>query len=204
MTDSGNAVATNPVVPIRDSWPWRIVLVAMLTALADWLFFRQAIGVSLALFVLAIAAGVVLANRIDAQPPRSCDSTASSWSPRFCQALEDFNVMSALIAVLGIALFCARRDRGPQGRPERTESAPSAGSCSAGRSNWSRDLPLLHAMGEPARRSSRSDRRARLDRPARLRHGVRGAVRGGQSADRRLVRAMELWRRRSISSTCSD
>ena len=38
----------------------------MLTALADWLFFRQAIGVSLTLFVLAVAAGVVLANRIDA------------------------------------------------------------------------------------------------------------------------------------------
>jgi Domain of unknown function (DUF4173) len=104
MTDSGNAVATNPAVPIRESWPWRIALVVILTALADWLFFRQAIGVSLTLFVLAVAAGVLLANRIDAHR-RVLRIYGIILFAALLPSFEDFNAMSALIAVLGIACF---------------------------------------------------------------------------------------------------
>ena len=65
MTDS-SAVAATPVLTSHDNWPWRIAVVAILTALADWLFFRQDVGVSLALFVFALGAAVLAANQPDA------------------------------------------------------------------------------------------------------------------------------------------
>ena len=103
MTDS-TIVATNPPLSIPGSWPWRIALVAILTALTDWLFFRQAIGVSLTLFVLALAAGVLLANRIDASR-RELQLYGGIFVTALLPSLDDFNVMSALMAALGIGCF---------------------------------------------------------------------------------------------------
>ena len=109
MTDS-SAVATNPTIPVRGGWPWRIALVAILTAFADWLFFRQVVGVSLALFVLAVGAGVVLANRIEAQPPRAHDLLRHS---RRCPSAKPRRFQRHVRADCRVRhrLFRARRDR---------------------------------------------------------------------------------------------
>jgi hypothetical protein len=66
MTDS-SAVAANPTLVSNGNWLERIAIVALLTALADWLFFRQYVGISLTLFVLALAAAVLAANHASAE-----------------------------------------------------------------------------------------------------------------------------------------
>jgi hypothetical protein len=104
MTDSSNVVATDSILPVRASWPLRIAIVAILTALADWLFFRQTIGLSLPLFILAVAASVLLANRISASG-RALLLCGGIHFAALLPSLEDFNFMSALMAALGIGGF---------------------------------------------------------------------------------------------------
>ena len=91
---TSDVIATNSIASARSSWPWRIAVVVILTAFADWLFFRQIVGVSLALFVLAVACGVLLTNRTDVSrrerliyaayslPPSSPFSKISTSYPR--------------------------------------------------------------------------------------------------------------------------
>jgi Domain of unknown function (DUF4153) len=103
MTDS-SVIATNSILPVRGSWLWRIAIVAILTALADWLFFRHVVGMSLAFFVLAVGAGVLLANRIEATR-REMLLYGGILVVAVLPSLEDFNVMSALVAALGTGCF---------------------------------------------------------------------------------------------------
>ena len=100
------AIATEsaPSIPASRNWPWLLALVAILTALADWLFFRQAVGVSLTLFVLALGVAVLLANGI-ATSRRGLLLYAGILVIAVFPSLEDFNVISVLIAVLGIGVF---------------------------------------------------------------------------------------------------
>src|ERR1043166_5195446 len=104
MMNSVAATESASSIPVSSNWPWRIALVAILTALADWLFFRHVIGVSLVLFVAAIGAAVLLANRIEAKR-RELFIYLGILVAALLPALEDFNVMSALIAALGIGTF---------------------------------------------------------------------------------------------------
>lgn len=104
MTDS-SAVAAHPVlVSNSGNWPWRIAIVAMLTALADWLFFRQHVGVSLVLFMLALGVAVLLINR-DGADVRERIIYAGVLIAALLPCLEDINVMSVLIAMFGIGCF---------------------------------------------------------------------------------------------------
>src|SRR4029079_5246453 len=101
---NAEAIAPQPTVSVHGNWPWRIAVVAVLTALADWLFFRQVVGVSFALFVLAVGAGVLATNRIDVNV-RAFLLHAGILAAAVLPVLEDFNVMSALIALVGIVVF---------------------------------------------------------------------------------------------------
>src|SRR5947207_10016175 len=97
-------VVNNSTVAVRGSWPWRIAVVAVLTALADWLFFRENVGISLALFVLAMGAGVILANQVEANR-RAILLNVSLLALAVLPMIEDFNFLSALIAAFGLATF---------------------------------------------------------------------------------------------------
>ena len=78
---SSDAIATDSIPTARGGWPWQIAVVVILTALADWLFFRQVVGISLALFVLAVGIGVILTNRVEVSR-REVLIYAASSSPR--------------------------------------------------------------------------------------------------------------------------
>jgi Domain of unknown function (DUF4173) len=103
MTDSSVA-ATNSTLAIPGRWPLRITIVAILTALADWLFFRQGIGVSLALFTVAVAGGVLIANPINANR-RQLVIYGGILFAALLPSVDDFSGISALIAAFGIGCF---------------------------------------------------------------------------------------------------
>jgi len=84
--------------------PWRIVLVIMLTAIADWLLFDQPVGISLLLFVLIVAAGIMAASH------REIDIRATLIGGGILVAAilplaEDVNVMTLLSATFGLGGF---------------------------------------------------------------------------------------------------
>lgn len=103
MTDS-SAVAASPALVSNGNWFERIALVALLTALADWLFFRQHVGVSLALFILVLATAVLAANHARADS-RNPTPYLVILIAALLPSLEDINVMSVLIAAFGIGCF---------------------------------------------------------------------------------------------------
>lgn len=93
-----------PSIPASRNWPLLFVLVAILTALADWLFFRQVVGISLPRFMLALGAAVILANGIETSR-RELLLYAGILVVALLPSVEDFNVLSAVIAVFGIGIF---------------------------------------------------------------------------------------------------
>ena len=140
MTDS-TVAATQSILPVPGSWPWRIALVVILTALADWLFFRQAIGVSLTLFVLTVAASVLLANRIDANH-RELLLYSGILVAAVLPSIEDFNVISGLMAALGIGCFALGATAALKGGLiERVVAV--AWFLTSGPLQFFRDLPLV-------------------------------------------------------------
>jgi hypothetical protein len=101
MTDCAIAAGSISVPPSIQ--PWRILVVVALTAIADWLLFNQAAGISLALFVLAIAAGIVAVNR-----ETEIRTTLLSGGLLVAAVLplaEDINVMTVLCAAFGLGGF---------------------------------------------------------------------------------------------------
>ncbi|HZO48041.1 MAG TPA: DUF4173 domain-containing protein [Xanthobacteraceae bacterium] len=103
MTDS-SAVAASPTLVSSGNWPWRIAIVTLLAAFADWLFFRQYVGVSLALFIGALGVAVLVANGAGASG-RERILYAGILVGATLPGFEDINVMSVLIAAFGIGCF---------------------------------------------------------------------------------------------------
>jgi hypothetical protein len=140
MTDSSAAAASLAVVSNRN-WFERIAIVALLTALADWLFFRQHVGVSFALFIVALATAVLAANhtRADARDPTPY---AVVLIAALLPSLEDINVMSVLIAAFGIGCFALGVTGAPGGGV--TERFMTVGwLLVSGPLQLVRDIPLL-------------------------------------------------------------
>jgi hypothetical protein len=102
MTNYAIAASSTPVPPsIR---PWRIMLVVVLTAIADWLLFGQQVGISLALFVFAVAAGILVANRGETDFPATL-VCGGFLVTAVLPLIEDVNVMTALSAAFGLGGF---------------------------------------------------------------------------------------------------
>ena len=119
----------------------------------------------------------------------SCCSYAGILVVALLPSLEDFNVLSAVIAVLRHRRLHARRDGRAQWRCEGKIVAVG----------WylvERAVPVLprlagrSRLGACAWRAVEPDGDERMDRPARTRIDLRGAVRRSQSADRELADAM--------------
>ena len=140
MTSS--VIAINSIASLRSSWPWRIAVVAILTAFADWLFFHQIVGVSLALFVLAVAAGVLLTNRTDVSR-RERLIYGGILVAAILPILEAVNVISVLIAAVGISAFSLGVAAALNG--DVKERIISIGwFLISGPFQFVRDLPLFH------------------------------------------------------------
>jgi hypothetical protein len=103
MTDS-SAMAAGPTLVSQGNWPWRIALVALLTALADWLFIRQFVGISFTLFIVALGVAVLLADRAGASL-RQRIIYAGILIVALLPSAEAVNIISVLIAVFGIGCF---------------------------------------------------------------------------------------------------
>lgn len=101
--------STTDIQPIRPSaLSARIAMALLLTGLADWLFYGQRIGLSLAIFAVAIACASLLANHATLDSRRAAIGgmvVALGLVP----ALEELNALSFLIlvAALVIALLLA-------------------------------------------------------------------------------------------------
>jgi hypothetical protein len=151
MTDS-SAVAASPAIVSNGNWPWRIAIVALLTALADWLFFRRFVGVSFVLFIFALGVAVLLANRTGAGL-REHIIYAGILIVALLPSIEDINAISALMAVLGIACFALGVTAALKGGA--IERLGAVGSFLIGAPfQFVRDLPLLrewaNRLGMPA------------------------------------------------------
>ena len=141
-------VVNNSSVPVRGSWPWRIALVAVLTALADWLLFRENVGISLVLLVLAVGAGVILANQVEADR-RTILLNVSLLALAVLPMIEDFNFLSALIATFGLVTFALGVMTGLKGGLK--EKAIAVGwHLLSGPFQFFRDLPLLRQWAQQA------------------------------------------------------
>jgi hypothetical protein len=104
MTDNCIAATATPAHALSSRDAWSIALGAFLTVLADWLFFRQSVGISLALFVMAVSVSVLLANRVEANR-RTVLLHLGVLIVALLPLLEAVSVFSVLIAVVGLAWF---------------------------------------------------------------------------------------------------
>jgi hypothetical protein len=102
MTNYAVTARSMPVPP--GIQPWRIVLIVALTAIADWLLFDQPVGISLALFVLTVAAGILAVNRDETEIGTKLMSGGMLVAAVLPLA-ADVNVMTALSAAFGLGGF---------------------------------------------------------------------------------------------------
>jgi uncharacterized protein DUF4153 len=86
--------------------PVKLALGLGLTALADWLFYDQRIGISLVLFAIALVAGSLLANR-HAFAPRRTSAAAIVLLLALIPAIEELNSFSVVFVVAGVVVSTA-------------------------------------------------------------------------------------------------
>jgi Domain of unknown function (DUF4173) len=91
---------------LQDLLPVKLALVLGLTALADWLFYDQRIGISLVLFAGALVAGSLLANR-HAFDRRRTLTAATVLLLAVIPAIEDLNFFSVAFVVAGVVVGTA-------------------------------------------------------------------------------------------------
>jgi len=87
-----------------DRWPLKLALIAALTALADWLFFRREIGISLGVFVIALGAAVLIASPTWPHRREMFAATAALIAA-LVPLVEATNPFSIALSVIGAAYF---------------------------------------------------------------------------------------------------
>ena len=103
MTSLASTIAAD-LQPIRpSSIPAKLGLALVLAALADWLFYGQRIGLSLALFAIAIACVSVLFNYA-ALDLRRAMVGAAIFVAGLVPAIEELNTLSFLILILSLTI----------------------------------------------------------------------------------------------------
>ena len=98
------SIAPAEVSGTDERWLRKLVVVAVMTALADWLFFGHALGISAVVFVLALAVGVLVAS-----PTWATRREMLTAAAILCAALLPFveapTVLSWLFCIAGAAYF---------------------------------------------------------------------------------------------------
>jgi uncharacterized protein DUF4153 len=98
-----------------DRWPLKLALIAALTTLADWLFFRHEIGISLVVFVIALGAAVLIATPTWPNRREMLAATAvliAALVP-LVEATNPFSVAFSIIGAAYFALVASVRASGP-------------------------------------------------------------------------------------------
>ncbi|OAF05215.1 hypothetical protein AYJ54_22485 [Bradyrhizobium centrolobii] len=115
------STSTTDIQPIRpSSIPAKLAMALVLAVLADWLFYGQRIGLSLAIFAVAIACASLLANHATLEARRAM-AGGIVLALGLVPAVEELNTLSFLILIIALAvslLFATN--------PETTELADRA------------------------------------------------------------------------------
>ena len=85
----------------EDAFPIKAIVVVALAALADWLFYGHGVGLSAAIFAVAIACGSLLANLATLNQKRILPAGALLLLA-IVPAIEEFNVASVAFIVLAL------------------------------------------------------------------------------------------------------
>ena len=113
------SVSTSTELPEAYSgWPRQLVLILAMVALADWLFYGHAIGISAPIFLLVLDLGVVLAN-----PPRAGRRemviAIGVLVATLVPLAVETSVLSVLFGALGAAYFALAATRSAQDWTDR-------------------------------------------------------------------------------------
>src|SRR4051812_17828791 len=99
-------------------WPRQLVLVLAMVALADWLFYGHAIGISALVFLVALDLGVVLANPLRAGRGEMLIALGVLAAALVPLAVET-SILSILFGALGAAYFALAVTRSAQDWTDR-------------------------------------------------------------------------------------
>src|SRR5262245_45576045 len=99
-----SSIAVSWPLSIARRIPVKLSVIALLIILADWLFFGRAIGISIPLFVAALAAAVLLANPILGARREVLIATGILLAA-LLPSIEALGVSSILFAAAGLAYF---------------------------------------------------------------------------------------------------
>jgi hypothetical protein len=97
------AIAAPRLPLLLDSIPRKLTVALAVTGFADWLFYDQKIGISLALFVAVLTLLSLLTNPSHAGS-RQLLFAAAMLSIGLAAVVEEFNVLSASLCVLAVAV----------------------------------------------------------------------------------------------------
>jgi Domain of unknown function (DUF4173) len=103
MTSLAAATATDIHPTKNSSLPFRLAIALALAALADWLFYGERVGLSLAIFAFAIACASRLANHA-ALDRRRTVLGGSTLAVGLLPAIEEVSTLSLLIVIASLAL----------------------------------------------------------------------------------------------------
>lgn len=101
---TGSAIATLRMLPSARYLPAKLLIIAALVIFADWLFFGRAIGISVVLFVLALAVAIPLGNAVRATRREFLIATGVLLAA-LLPAIEAQGAMSTVFAAAGLAYF---------------------------------------------------------------------------------------------------
>ncbi|WP_368507030.1 hypothetical protein [Bradyrhizobium lupini] len=148
MTSLASTIAAE-IQPIRhSSIPAKVGLALVLAALADWLFYGPRIGLSLTLFVIAMACVSMLFNHA-ALDLRRAMIGAAILVAGLAPAVEELNMLSFLILTmaLAIALLIATNPK-TTGLTERARAC-AISSCSGPSGSFSTRCRSSTCRGSP-------------------------------------------------------
>jgi hypothetical protein len=100
MTDIASPLPEVRLQP-RNLLPFKLAITIALAALADWLFYAQRVGISMALFAIVLFASSWLCNRIGFDRRRRLMATGVLIAG-LLPAVEDLNPLSLLFVVAGL------------------------------------------------------------------------------------------------------
>lgn len=100
---NSTATAALPLPILLDSIPRKLLVAFAVTGFADWLFYDQKIGISVALFLGVLAGLSLLTNPVHAGL-RQWLFAAAVLLMGLASVVEEFNVLSATLAVLAVAV----------------------------------------------------------------------------------------------------
>jgi hypothetical protein len=100
---NSTAIAAPRLPLLLDSIPRKLMVALAVTGFADWLFYDQKIGISVAIFLLVLGGLSLLTNPVHASV-RQWLLAAAIFLVGLASVVEEFNALSVTLAVLAVAV----------------------------------------------------------------------------------------------------